>query len=67
MLSIQSKITKYTHTKKEKHTGNEKAAEINANMTPILALANKDFRTTIIKVLKVKVNILKINGEIVSE
>lgn len=36
-------------------------------MTPILALANKDFRTTIIKVLKVKVNILKINGEIVSE
>lgn len=52
MLSIQSKITKYTKKKKkEKRTGNEKAAEINANMTPILALANKDFRTAIIKVL----------------
>lgn len=36
-------------------------------MTPILALANKDFRTAIIKMLKVKVNILEINGEIVPE
>lgn len=65
MLSIHFKITIYT--KKEKCTRNEKAAEINANIILILPLTNKDFRTAIIKVLTVKVNILEINGEIVPE
>lgn len=67
MLSIQFKITIYTRKKNAQEMKKQLRSMPTLYIILILALINKDFRTAIIKVLTVKVNILEINGEIVPE
>lgn len=49
----------------ENSHGREKT-DVNTNVTQILELSNKDLKTVVIKMLKVRVNTLEANGEIES-